>query len=618
MPTYYVSHSGSETGAGTQDDPWTLERAKYHALAAGDIVYMVGSRSTPLRGTLNARTAGSAGNPIRYRASAVCTALLASSNITNGEWFSHSDNVFAADRNLWFQTWTTATNAAIWSEFPSGTSTINEETSAQLAGASCLRMDVDSSGSMVYVNNQSIPLAALPCRITIIYRNTGAGTLQVDIRDTTTTEYVQADGSFAAALYRHTLPNSTDWTSWTSPAFTTATNAGNHRVQLLSSVASTSCYVQAVLIEYMASWFVHSVDVYKINIFNPDTDLGLLKCSVSDWSARGVDALEFVQDVDYAGTVVADQNDLAPGQFYWDSAADILYYRLASGETIDSVHFEACINQQVINCTANYSQFENLETYGALKDNILTTGVIATTHNCTAEKSWRYGVRDTGACTTNHYGLIARYNNTLGKETYISNGYLMEGAGGTANCYGMQCYENGDDGVQCNSATATLNVYGGLFYGNMAQQGTNSAGAMSCYNCTFVDKSARGVSTYHDKEVGGASRVIQGCIIISADTGTRCLSVDNGTGMTASGNFWSGGLAPHAPVEAGSTNADPLFTDESNDNYELSASSPCLGVALKWWSGANPISASGEPYPDFDIDAGGLQSAHGPFHPSNL
>lgn len=73
-----------------------------------------------------------------------------------------------------------------------------------------------------------------------------------------------------------------------------------------------------------------------------------------------------------------------------------------------------------------------------------------------------------------------------------------------------------------------------------------------------------------------------------------------------------------APTITNIISTDPLFTNPVNSDYSLSSTSPCLGIASKWWTGPNPISAGGEPFSDWDIDIGGIQSKHSPFHPFNL
>ena len=69
-----------------------------------------------------------------------------------------------------------------------------------------------------------------------------------------------------------------------------------------------------------------------------------------------------------------------------------------------------------------------------------------------------------------------------------------------------------------------------------------------------------------------------------------------------------------ANTASGNTEVNPLL----NSDYTLSESSPLLATGIRWWTGANPMGADGEPFTNFDLDIGGFQSLHGDYHPSNL
>lgn len=74
--------------------------------------------------------------------------------------------------------------------------------------------------------------------------------------------------------------------------------------------------------------------------------------------------------------------------------------------------------------------------------------------------------------------------------------------------------------------------------------------------------------------------------------------------------LWEAGVA----TGSDNTAVDPGF----NTGYNLSQSSALVGAGTKWWTGANPVGADGEPFSDWDTDLGGIQSTHSPFHPKNL
>lgn len=72
-------------------------------------------------------------------------------------------------------------------------------------------------------------------------------------------------------------------------------------------------------------------------------------------------------------------------------------------------------------------------------------------------------------------------------------------------------------------------------------------------------------------------------------------------------------------LTARETNGQNLgSTNPVDSSYMPISGSALVGAGRKWWTGANPVSAGGEPYSDFDTDIGGYQSVFGSFHPLNL
>lgn len=67
--------------------------------------------------------------------------------------------------------------------------------------------------------------------------------------------------------------------------------------------------------------------------------------------------------------------------------------------------------------------------------------------------------------------------------------------------------------------------------------------------------------------------------------------------------------------DTGSVNADPLLQTDGS----LGQLSPAIGAGKVWWgTGPRPLSLSGEPLPDVNIDSGAYQSTWSQYHPANL
>ena len=86
--TYYVAPNGADSAAGTQDDPWSLDRANEAAQAGDTIVLLDGNYET----SIAPAHSGSEGSPITYVA-----ANLHQATFDNG--FSSSAAILLTDRS---------------------------------------------------------------------------------------------------------------------------------------------------------------------------------------------------------------------------------------------------------------------------------------------------------------------------------------------------------------------------------------------------------------------------------------------------------------------------------------------------------------------------------------
>ena len=96
------------------------------------------------------------------------------------------------------------------------------------------------------------------------------------------------------------------------------------------------------------------------------------------------------------------------------------------------------------------------------------------------------------------------------------------------------------------------------------------------------------------------------------NTGTFAINECIGTTQTSADDI--------TPWDDG-TNNQLLANDDikvNSDGTLQSDFTEAVGTGSKWWTGINPVSSNGEPYANLDVDKGGNQSTHGPFHPVNL
>ncbi len=121
--------------------------------------------------------------------------------------FAAANIIDATTLNGGFETWTTTTDAATWTESVSGSSTVNQESVAPYAGAYACRFDVDGSNSNVFVY-QSV-LTANRKYAASIYGKSASGTPTMNVGGT-------------AGGYRYTPTLSTSYTAY--PGTFTANN----------------------------------------------------------------------------------------------------------------------------------------------------------------------------------------------------------------------------------------------------------------------------------------------------------------------------------------------------------------------------------------------------------
>ena len=145
-----------------------------------------------------------------------------------------------------FELWTSATAPVAWSKSLAGTSTVNREATTKLAGNFSARLDIDSGNAAATLYQHIYLVPGRKYKLAVRYKNSaGSKTAKLAIWDDgSPTVYLQDDGTWGTAHWI-TLPNATDWATFTI-AFTASPAYGGYYIEFQNlSAASSSIYFDA-------------------------------------------------------------------------------------------------------------------------------------------------------------------------------------------------------------------------------------------------------------------------------------------------------------------------------------------------------------------------------------
>lgn len=145
-----------------------------------------------------------------------------------------------------FESWASTTDVNNWTEYITGTSTVNREAVLQHSGTYCVRMDVDASNSLVYIHQNITLYKDTTYNLDFWYLTSATKTARYRIKDNTTGKYLQVDGSWGL-IYDFVLSPVTSWTN-ISKTFIPETNGTYSIIFRNLSAASSSIYFDDVTV----------------------------------------------------------------------------------------------------------------------------------------------------------------------------------------------------------------------------------------------------------------------------------------------------------------------------------------------------------------------------------
>ena len=204
-------------------------------------------------------------------------------------------------------------------------------------------------GTSIWLYQNVYLPAATSVTFSYYHKEAAAGAWRFSIKEATGANYLQLAGNWAVGAYTF-VPgdNSALWHQY-SLTFTT-NNAGLYQINLAQWHNGT-LYLDNIRLDYdgitLYDWENVPAKNYKLlNVLFPLEPKLLAKCTAAEWLVSGVDALSVL---DQAASLVA--LDTSPGEWFYDSAADQIYYCPEVGEIVTDLHFE--LSQPCIYGTAH-------------------------------------------------------------------------------------------------------------------------------------------------------------------------------------------------------------------------------------------------------------------------
>jgi hypothetical protein len=552
--TYYVDPAGSDAAVGTATEtPWRTFDRSYLNLTTGDTLQMQNTTKT---------------SRIRSMPITIATAgiTISGPGYTSDDLLL-KDNVYNAvnTSNRWMETWTTDSDLASWSE----SGTVAKEAVIKNNGLYSASL---TSGS--YVRLTYSGYAGAKIRFRVIYYNAEGATLRFTLRNTSSTNYMQSDGTWAATPAYFNLPASVGvWTEYVTTAAIEETTGANYRVDLTSSAAVS--YVDGCTMEWSSVWAVHDGTTYVYNTH--------ITSAITVPVMKG--ATDSVELEDYTKlTAAASLEAIAAGEYFHDTATGKVYYKLAAGESIANVNILWPRGSPVLTITADNTTLNDVYVSFGQKGIYISDGSGIALNRVKSLSNYANGFQLAGDSVAVCTGCWSKGNRSLGATH--GEGFSV---GGTASLTLDRCIaeKNDDDAMQPMETSTLIVKYSvGIVTGagSVLEVSTASGGRIEAYNNTFYRNSATDEAVIRDKGDVDTVSIYRNNITVNPGSGQNVTidTVDRAAGagsLTTQTNIYYGS---GKTTEYTATNADPLFVNAATGDFSLQAASPAkaTGTAI--------------------------------------
>jgi len=573
MGIFYVdSVSGDDTNDGTSaGQAWQTLDYAMAMLSAGDALTMIAPAATPFRNGLEPP----AGTQCQGQSQAIPAYLLGTVNV------SHGATVENPVKNGGCEAWLSASSP--WAITQAAGDTIARSVDAHGGAYS---IDATKAAASIWLGLYVYLPASTAMQFAYWHKGSVAGRWRFEIYDISANEYLQADGSWAAAAYLFD-PNDFNaaWHSYTKP-FTT-NSAGRYQVILTQQFAE-AVYLDDISLVYTGATTYQWGDVvgknYKLlNLPIPLQPYLLATCATEEWTGAGALALDMAPLVADLATL-----DLTPGGWYYDAASDAVYYHPASGEDVTDLHIE--LGQPRIQ--------DNADSVAGV---VYLSGADATVQDVSVYCANRYGALTSTAIprlrlnrvNVNHAALccyailggsVLRADTCSGRYTYEEDIFVATGAGAMLIADRCLAEYAADDGFQAVGGSTIRLTRCVALYNGTEEAGDNSGISsegdgtiLEVYNCTVYGNYGLGIA---HSGTGAGSCVIQNCIVWETQTGAANdvqMSVVHSP-ITHDHNLFGGHSGAWVVDGTEIEGSDPQFESVPAGNWRLKIGSPAIGA----------------------------------------
>jgi hypothetical protein len=364
---YYVNSStGSDGNSGTSTaTAWKSLPYALRMLKTGDTLNITAPATAPTRGTIATVSDGSASDPITIQGTAATDRAYFLGSVDISQDAPIGNIITNGNLEGWLS------DGAPWgltSATGMGSGAITKEitTTRDLASARLTRR-----GTTMFLrwDVENLP-ADTEYTFSYWHQETAESfrfqyTIQEDLAQD---NYLQRDGSWSSKPYTFD-PDDTSVGAWRQTTQTFQSNTAGNYFLTVSLAYDTTSYLDDISLvptNNTHRWTEQRDGMYGFTGY-VDTTQAFAKATRQAWDTSGARALQWVPRA-RSGT------DIAPGEWWYE--ANALRYRLAQGETIDTLHFEAGTGNGVhaITQTNDYYVWKNFNEYMSNQYGINVTG----------------------------------------------------------------------------------------------------------------------------------------------------------------------------------------------------------------------------------------------------